>query len=118
MTTSEARAELLATQVRRPLLGGRSVPRDFLPVAGMTTGCLSEVVGLTDGMVPVCRSGSRRVTAGDELKDSCRVTPAALPAPGSCCVEFCEASSKERTFGAGVVGPDALFNAWNGAGGG
>jgi hypothetical protein len=112
MTTREVRAKLLVTQVRWPLLGGRNVPRDFLPVAGMTTGCLNEVVGLTDDMVPVCKSGSRRVTAGDALKDSCRVTP-----PGSCCVGFWEASSKEGISGAGVVGPDALFDAWNGIGG-
>lgn len=84
MMMSETRAKLLVTQVRWPLLGGRIVPRDFLPVAGMTTGCLNEVVVLIDDRVPVCRSGSCRVTAGDVLKGSCRVVPAGPFMPGSC----------------------------------
>ena len=62
---STPKAKLLVTQARP--LGGRIVPRDFLPVAGITIGCLNDVVDLTDDRVPVCRSGRRRVTAGDSL---------------------------------------------------
>src|SRR5579863_4141785 len=94
MTTSAARARLPVTQVQRSLRGGRKVPRDFLPVAGMTMGCLNEVVVLTDVRAPVCMSGSWRVTAGDALKASCGVIPTELPMPGSCCVGFREASEE------------------------
>ena len=92
------------------------VPRDFLPVAGITTGCRNDVVVPidgndvvvpTDGRVPVCMSGRKRVTAGDALRASCRVIPRelCLGAPGICC----GASGEEFTSGAGVNGPGIFF---------